>query len=83
MSSSIFRYVNDLRYILNRYNSAVDSLSEEMFVMLIKKIKVVQQKMDYGCKRFNWNSLGMVHTVLNFCVLWFVEIKIDNILIFF
>lgn len=56
------RYVDDLNNLVNCYHSIMDSLSEAKFIMLAKQIKTVQKEMHFGCKRLNWNSLGMVHT---------------------
>lgn len=55
-----FRYVGDLNNLVNCYHSVLDSLSEAQFMMLDQKIKVVNGELHYGCKRLNWNSLGMV-----------------------
>lgn len=39
----------------------MDSLSEAQFIMLAQQIKAVEKEMQFGVKRLNWNSLGMMH----------------------
>lgn len=58
----IFRYSDDLHRLVNRYHSALDSLDEMRAVMLAEQISTVQSGMELGCKRLNWNSLGMLLT---------------------
>ncbi|XP_042277329.1 dynein axonemal heavy chain 10 isoform X2 [Thunnus maccoyii] len=53
------RYVGDLKYLVNCYHSVVDSLSEAKIIMLAEQIKAVKKEMHTGCKRLNWNSLGI------------------------
>ncbi|XP_031164939.2 dynein heavy chain 10, axonemal [Sander lucioperca] len=53
------RYVTGLNNLVNCYHSVMDSLSEAMFIMLAQQIKVVKTEMHFGCKRLNWNSLGI------------------------
>ncbi|KAL7391500.1 hypothetical protein ABVT39_010104 [Epinephelus coioides] len=55
----LIRYANDLNNLVNRYHSVVDSLSEAKFIMLAQQIKAVDKEMLFGCKRLNWNSLGI------------------------
>ncbi|XP_031712248.1 dynein heavy chain 10, axonemal [Anarrhichthys ocellatus] len=54
------RYVKDLNNVVNSYHSVMDSLSETLFIMLAQQIKVVKKDMHFGCKRLNWNSLGIL-----------------------
>nr|XP_046243361.1 dynein axonemal heavy chain 10 [Scatophagus argus] len=53
------RYVDDLHNLVNRCHSVMDSLSETKSAMLVQQIKEVQNEMHFGCKRLNWNSLGI------------------------
>lgn len=62
VSHFILRYSDDLHRLVNRYHSALDSLNEMKTVMLAEKISAVQNEMEIGCKRLNWNSLGMLGT---------------------
>ena len=56
-----FRYVGDLNNLVNLYQSVMDTLSEAKIIMLAQQIKAVKKEMHFGCKRLNWNSLGMAH----------------------
>lgn len=58
----MFRYSDDLHRLVNRFDSALDSLNEMKTIMLAEQIRAVQNEMDIGCKRLNWNSLGMLLT---------------------
>lgn len=62
VSNLIFRHSDDLHRLVSRYHSALDSLNEMKTVMLAEQISAVQKEMDMGCKRLNWNSLGMALT---------------------
>lgn len=62
VSLSIFRFSDDLHRLVNRYHFALNSLNEMKNIMLAEKICAVQNEMYVGCKRLNWNSLGMLHT---------------------
>ncbi|XP_010769910.1 dynein heavy chain 10, axonemal-like, partial [Notothenia coriiceps] len=53
------RYVNDLRKMINRYHSVMDSLSDAQSIMLEQHITAVEEEMQFGCKRLNWTSLGI------------------------
>lgn len=55
----IFRYVADLNNLVNLYHSVMGNLSEAKIIMLAQQIKAVKKEMQFGCKRLNWNSLGM------------------------
>lgn len=55
-----FRYEIDLDNVVNCYHSAMDSLSDALVTMLAPQIKAVKTNLYLGCKRLNWNSLGMV-----------------------
>uniref|UniRef100_A0A7N8Y270 Dynein axonemal heavy chain 10 n=1 Tax=Mastacembelus armatus TaxID=205130 RepID=A0A7N8Y270_9TELE len=55
----IIKCVDDLKNLVNRYHSVMDSLSEIMFIMLAQKISVVTKEMEFGSKRLNWTSLGI------------------------
>uniref|UniRef100_A0A3B3TNK4 Dynein axonemal heavy chain 10 n=1 Tax=Poecilia latipinna TaxID=48699 RepID=A0A3B3TNK4_9TELE len=59
LESSLIRYVDDLSKLVNRYHSVMDSLSESQVIMLAPQIQEVTKGMQYGCKRLNWNSLGI------------------------
>ncbi|KAK2837261.1 hypothetical protein Q5P01_014473 [Channa striata] len=52
-------YVGDLNKLVNTYHSVLDSLNEAKYIMLCQKIKEVNQEMHFGCKRLNWNCLGI------------------------
>uniref|UniRef100_A0A3Q2PNV9 Dynein axonemal heavy chain 10 n=1 Tax=Fundulus heteroclitus TaxID=8078 RepID=A0A3Q2PNV9_FUNHE len=45
--------------LISRYQSVMESLSEAHLVMLSPQIQDVKKEMQYGCKRLNWNSLGI------------------------
>lgn len=47
----------------------MDSLSEAQFIMLAQQIKAVEKEMQFGVKRLNWNSLGMMHAEAQMFVL--------------
>ncbi|XP_062273833.1 dynein axonemal heavy chain 10 [Scomber scombrus] len=53
------RYVGDLNNLVNLYHSVMDSLSEAKIIMLAQQIKPVKKEMHFGCRRLNWNSLGI------------------------
>ncbi|KAF3695797.1 Dynein heavy chain 10, axonemal Axonemal beta dynein heavy chain 10 Ciliary dynein heavy chain 10 [Channa argus] len=52
-------YVCDLNKLVNTYHSVLDSLNEAKFIMLYQKIKEVNKELHFGCKRLNWNCLGI------------------------
>ncbi|KAK5620023.1 Dynein heavy chain 10, axonemal [Crenichthys baileyi] len=56
---SLIRYVDELNKLVSRYQSVMDSLSEAHLVMLSPQIQEIRKEMQYGCKRLNWNSLGI------------------------
>ncbi|XP_075882096.1 dynein axonemal heavy chain 10-like isoform X2 [Nelusetta ayraudi] len=67
------RYVDDLQKMINRFHSILDSLSETKAIMLAEHINTVRNEVNFGCKRLNWNSLGVcdfisraIHTVSRF-----------------
>lgn len=62
VSLSIFRFSDDLHRLVNRYHFALNSLNEMKNNMLAEQICTVQNELYIGCKRLNWNSLGMLHT---------------------
>ncbi|XP_029296329.1 dynein heavy chain 10, axonemal [Cottoperca gobio] len=53
------RYVKDLKDLVNCCHSVMDGLSEAKSIMLAEQIKAVKKEMHFGCKRLNWNSLGI------------------------
>ncbi|KAM9858629.1 dynein axonemal heavy chain 10 [Aulostomus maculatus] len=53
------RYVDDLNKLVSCYHAVMDSLSEAKLVMLDQQINTVTQELLQGCKRLNWNSLGI------------------------
>ncbi|KAK9522770.1 hypothetical protein VZT92_019216 [Zoarces viviparus] len=53
-------YVTDLNNVVNSYHSVMNSLSEMLFIMLAQQIEVIKKEMHFGCKRLNWNSLGIL-----------------------
>ncbi|KAL6114194.1 dnah10 [Pungitius sinensis] len=53
------KYEIDLDKVVNCYHSVMDSLSDAHVVMLAPQIKAVKTNMYLGCKRLNWNSLGI------------------------
>lgn len=54
------RYCYDLNNLINCFHSVVDSLNEAKFIMLAQHINAVHEELQFGCKRLNWNSLGML-----------------------
>ncbi|XP_019718448.1 dynein heavy chain 10, axonemal-like [Hippocampus comes] len=63
--SNFIRYNDDLRKLVNRYNSTVDSLSDSKITMLSQNIKRVETVLFPGCKRLNWNSLAIADFINN------------------
>ncbi|XP_043967273.1 dynein axonemal heavy chain 10 [Gambusia affinis] len=59
LENTLIRYVDDLNKLVRRYHSVMDSLSEAQVTMLEPQIQEVTKGMQYGCKRLNWNSLGI------------------------
>uniref|UniRef100_A0A3B4BIB4 Dynein heavy chain tail domain-containing protein n=1 Tax=Periophthalmus magnuspinnatus TaxID=409849 RepID=A0A3B4BIB4_9GOBI len=53
------RYVDELQRLVSSFHMVMDSLSDVMFVMLAKHIKAVRKEVNFGCKTFNWKSLGI------------------------
>ncbi|XP_022608125.1 dynein heavy chain 10, axonemal [Seriola dumerili] len=53
------RYRDDLSNLVNCLHSVMDSLSEAKLIMLAEHINTVKQELHFGCKRLNWNSLGI------------------------
>ncbi|XP_061673976.1 dynein axonemal heavy chain 10-like [Syngnathoides biaculeatus] len=53
------RYTDDLHKLVRHYNSVVDSLSDAKISMLSENLKSVETLLSTGCKRLNWNSLGI------------------------
>ncbi|XP_071339029.1 dynein axonemal heavy chain 10 [Trachinotus anak] len=53
------RYSEDLNNLANCFHSVIDSLSEAKFIMLTQHINAVEKDLYFGCKRLNWNSLGI------------------------
>uniref|UniRef100_A0A3B5A058 Dynein heavy chain tail domain-containing protein n=1 Tax=Stegastes partitus TaxID=144197 RepID=A0A3B5A058_9TELE len=45
--------------LVNCYHSVMESLSEAHIIMLAPHIKAVRKVMLFGCKRANWNSIGI------------------------
>lgn len=58
--SLFFRYSDDLHRLVNRYHNALNSLNKLKMTMLAEQIYTVQNEIYIGCKRLNWNSLGML-----------------------
>ncbi|KAM4746443.1 dynein axonemal heavy chain 10 [Anableps anableps] len=56
---NLIRYVDELNKLVNRYQSVMESLSEAHVIILSTQIQEVTRTMQYGCKRLNWNSLGI------------------------
>ncbi|KAM3610556.1 uncharacterized protein V6R79_005609 [Siganus canaliculatus] len=56
---TFIRYAQALRQAVERYHAVLDSLSEAKSVMLAHKIEACQKELHCGCKRLNWNSLGI------------------------
>uniref|UniRef100_A0A3P9QEA0 Dynein heavy chain tail domain-containing protein n=1 Tax=Poecilia reticulata TaxID=8081 RepID=A0A3P9QEA0_POERE len=59
LESSLIRYVDDLTKLVNRYHSVMDTLSDAQVIMMTPQIQEVTKGMQHGCKRLNWNSLGI------------------------
>lgn len=59
----LFRYVDGLKNLVNRYHSLMDSLNDATFLLLAEQIQELRKVLHFGCKRLNWNSLGTVHTL--------------------
>ncbi|KAM8866758.1 dynein axonemal heavy chain 10 isoform 2-T2 [Synchiropus picturatus] len=57
------RNVEGLKKLVNRYHAVIDSLSELKVVMLAQHIHVVQEKLELGCKRLNWNYLSVTEYI--------------------
>uniref|UniRef100_A0A673CHG9 Dynein axonemal heavy chain 10 n=1 Tax=Sphaeramia orbicularis TaxID=375764 RepID=A0A673CHG9_9TELE len=57
--SKFIRYLDELHSLVNRYHSVMDSLTDAKVIMLVDHIKAVQADLEFGCKRVNWNSLGI------------------------
>ncbi|XP_054466216.1 dynein axonemal heavy chain 10 [Anoplopoma fimbria] len=55
----LIRYGIDLNNVVNCYHSVMDNLSEAHLIMLAEQIKAVRTDLYFGCKRLNWNSLGI------------------------
>ncbi|XP_055020703.1 dynein axonemal heavy chain 10 [Boleophthalmus pectinirostris] len=53
------RYVDELQQLVSSFHAVMDGLNDTMFVMLDKHIKAVRKEMSFGCKTFNWKSLGI------------------------
>ncbi|XP_017580699.2 dynein heavy chain 10, axonemal [Pygocentrus nattereri] len=53
------RYVDGLNNLVNRYHSMMDSLNDPEFFLLATQVQELRRVMRSGCKRLNWNSLGI------------------------
>lgn len=53
------RYADDLKILVSRYHSVIDSLSEVHLDMLALHIEKVRKQMKFGLKILSWSSLGI------------------------
>lgn len=56
----MFRYSDDLHRLVSRYHDALNSLDKLKTTLLAEQICNVHNELYVGCKRLNWNSLGML-----------------------
>lgn len=57
----------------------MDSLSEAKYIMLAEHINAVHEELQFGCRRLNWNSLGMLRTeaLIHVCCLVKLIFKLE------
>uniref|UniRef100_A0AAY4CET6 Dynein heavy chain tail domain-containing protein n=1 Tax=Denticeps clupeoides TaxID=299321 RepID=A0AAY4CET6_9TELE len=53
------RYTHDLQNLVNRYHSLVDSLNDAEYLLLSEQICELRNVLWPGCRRLNWNALGI------------------------
>ncbi|CAL9696600.1 unnamed protein product [Knipowitschia caucasica] len=56
---NLIRYAWELQQLVSRFYMVMESLSDSMAGMLAKHIKTLRKEMSFGCKTFNWKSLGI------------------------
>ncbi|XP_051514176.1 dynein axonemal heavy chain 10 [Myxocyprinus asiaticus] len=53
------RYIHGLKKLVNHYHSLMDSLNGAELSLMAEQVQELRQVLRYGCKRLNWNSLGI------------------------
>ncbi|XP_009299843.1 dynein axonemal heavy chain 10 [Danio rerio] len=53
------RYINGLKKLVRRYHLLMDNLNDAEFLLMADQVQELRQVLSVGCKRINWNNLGI------------------------
>lgn len=62
------RHIKGLKKLVNRYHSLIDNLNDAEFSLMADQVQELRRVLSFGCRRVNWNFLGMLHGIPVICI---------------